>query len=45
MELVTQAAGKRTQVHISKTLLMEALGDLEKVPLFFDVANSDPLDY
>ena len=33
MELVTQATGKRTRVLISKTLLMEALGDHEKVPL------------
>lgn len=44
MELITQAAGKRTTVTISKPLLMEALGDLEKVPLPLDVADSDPLD-
>jgi Histidine kinase-, DNA gyrase B-, and HSP90-like ATPase len=44
MELVTQAAGKRTRVLISKTALMEALGDLEKVPLPLDVTDSDPLD-
>ena len=44
MELVTQAAGKRTRVLISKTVLMAALGDLEKVPLPLDVADSDPLD-
>ena len=44
MELVTQAAGKRTRVLISKTVLMEALGDLEKVPLPLDVTDSDPLD-
>ncbi len=44
MELVTQAAGKRTRGLISKTVLMEALGDLEKVPLPLDVADSDPLD-
>ena len=29
MELITQAAGKRTRVLISKTLLMEALGGVE----------------
>ncbi|MDH4443528.1 MAG: ATP-binding protein [Akkermansiaceae bacterium] len=44
MELITQAAGKRTRVLISKTALMEALGDLEKVPLPLDVADSDPLN-
>ena len=44
MELVTQAAGKRTRVLISKTVLMESLGDLEKVPLPLDVTDSDPLD-
>ncbi len=44
MELVTQAAGKRTRVLISKTVLMEALGDLEKVPLPRDVTDSDPFD-
>ncbi len=44
MELVTQAAGKRTSVLISKTVLMEALGDLEKVPLPLDVTDSDHLD-
>ena len=44
MELVTQAAGKRSRVLISKTVLMAALGDLEKVPLPLDVADSDPPD-
>jgi hypothetical protein len=44
MELVTQAAGKRTRVVISKPVLMEALGDLEKVPLPLDVADSVPAD-
>ncbi|GAA5132752.1 hypothetical protein GCM10023213_01390 [Prosthecobacter algae] len=44
MELITQAAGKRTRVLISKLVLMEALGDLEKVPLPLDVADSDAPD-
>lgn len=42
MELVTQAAGKRTRVLISKTVLIEALGDLEKVPLPLDVPIPNP---
>lgn len=44
MELITHAAGKRTRVLISKPVLMEALGDLEKVPLPLDVADSDSPD-
>lgn len=44
MELITQAAGKRTRVFISKPFLMESLGDLEKVPLPIDVADSDAAD-
>ena len=42
MEHVTQAAGKRTGVLIYKPILMEALGDLEKVPLPLDVTDSVP---
>ena len=44
MELVTQAAGRRTSVTISKPLLMAAIEDLEKVPLPLAVADSDPSD-
>ena len=33
MELVTQAVGIRTRVVIAKTALLEAIEDLEKVPL------------
>lgn len=44
MELVTQAAGKSTRVVISKTALMEAIEDLEKVPLPLEVADADPPD-
>jgi hypothetical protein len=44
MELVTRAAGICTRVVISKTVLMEALGDLENVPLPLDLADSDPPD-
>ena len=44
MELITQAAGKRTRVVISKTALMEALEDLEKVPLPLDVADATSLN-
>lgn len=42
MEVVTQAAGKRTRVVISKIALMEALEDLEKVPLPLDVIATSP---
>lgn len=44
MELVTQAAGTRTRVVISKTALMEAIEDLENVPLPLDIADSDSSD-
>src|SRR4030095_10610208 len=44
MELVTHAAGKRTRVVISKTALLEAIEDLEKVPLPLDVTNAEPSD-
>ncbi|NJM38929.1 MAG: hypothetical protein HC845_14265 [Akkermansiaceae bacterium] len=44
MELVTHAAGKCTRILISKSILMEALGDLENVPLPLDVTDSEPFD-
>lgn len=44
MELVTQAAGKRTRVLVSKTALLAAIEDLEKVPLPLDVGDADPSD-
>ena len=44
MELLTQAAGKRTRVDISKTALMEAIEDLEKVPLPLEVTAATPPD-
>jgi HSP90 family molecular chaperone len=44
MELVTQAAGKRTRVLISKTALLDAIEDLEKVPLPLDVGDAEPSD-
>lgn len=44
MELVTEAAGKRTRVLISKTSLMEAIEDLEKVPLPLEVSDATPPD-
>jgi hypothetical protein len=44
MELVTQAAGKQTRVVISKTALMEAIEDLEKVPLPLEVTTAEPTD-
>ena len=44
MEVITQAAGKRTSVLISKPALMEALEDLEKVPLPLTIDDSDPPD-
>ena len=44
MELVTQAAGKRTRVLISKTALMEAREDLEKVPLPLEVTDATTPD-
>lgn len=40
MELITQAAGKKTRVVISKTALMEAIQDLEKVPLPLEITPS-----
>lgn len=42
MEVATQAAGKRTRVTISKVALLEAIEDLEKVPLPIEVTESDP---
>lgn len=44
MELVTQAGGKRTGVVISKTALLEAMEDLEKVPLPLDVTPAESPD-
>ena len=44
MELITQAAGKRTRVLISKTALMEAREDLEKVPLPLEVTDATTPD-
>lgn len=44
MELVTEAAGKRTRVLISKPALMAALEDLEKIPLPLDISDSTKFD-
>ena len=44
MEIVTSAVGKTTRVVISKTALMEAMEDLEKVPLPLYVTDAEPSD-
>ena len=44
MELVTKAAGKCTRVVVSKTALLEAIEDLEKVPLPLDVTDAESPD-
>lgn len=42
MELVTEASSKRTRVLISKTALLAATNDLEKVPLPLEVTDTVP---
>lgn len=44
MELATVAASKRTRVTISKTVLLEAMEDLEKVPLPLEVTDTVEAD-
>ena len=44
MELITQAAGKRTRVVIDKVILMQAPEDLEKIPLPLEVTDATPPD-